>query len=92
MAHWNAEKRAEIQARIDAKEAQLTEANTTLEKLISEGIESYKFDSGEGSQQAKQIKIDNLMKLIQSLEAQIDWYKRKLQTGGGLRAINVRRI
>lgn len=92
MAHWNAAKRAEIQARIDAKEAQLSDANTSLESILTSTVESYKFDSGEGSQQVKQIKIDNLMKLIQSLEAQIDWYKRKLQTGGGLTAINVRRI
>jgi chromosome segregation ATPase len=92
MAHWNAARRAEIQAQIDTKTAQLTAANTTLESLLSESVESYKFDSGEGSQQAKRRKIDDLMALIQSLEAQIDWLRRKLQSGGGPRAINVRRV
>jgi hypothetical protein len=92
VTHYTASRIAELQAQITAKQAQLTAAYTAYEEIIAGKIQSYRFDSGEGEQQARYVDWKELGQIIEALEAQIDWIRRKLQTGGGLRAINVRRL
>jgi virulence-associated protein VapD len=84
--------RTEIEARIVTLQTQLALANESLNDLLTQEIESYRFDSNEGSQQAKRRKIEEITKVIENIESRIDWYRRKLQCGGGLVAINARRI
>jgi Skp family chaperone for outer membrane proteins len=87
--------RTEIEAKIVTLQTQLTAVNAQMDLLLeakTKGVESYRFDSNEGSQQAKRRKLEELTELISWIEARIDWYRRKLQCGGGLVAVNVRRI
>lgn len=82
--------RARIEAQIATKEQQLETANTTLSSLLSVDHESYKFDSNEGAQQVKRLKMLDLKEIIDSLESEIENLNRKLR-GGGIVNINVRR-
>jgi hypothetical protein len=92
VTHYTAERIAELQAQLTAKQTQLTAAYTAFEEMIAGKIQSYRFDSGEGEQQARYVNWKELAEIIEMLEAQIDWIRRRLQTGGGLRAVNLRRL
>jgi hypothetical protein len=90
MACLTSAERARIIAMIETKEQQLDDANTALTALISKLNESYKFDSNEGSQQAKKRKLEEYKKLIEWLEADINLLYRKLRCGG-ISNITIRR-
>jgi len=64
--------------RLAKKDAQLTKAYSTLDALLDESIEEYRFDSSEASQRAKRRKLSELEKSIYILERQIDSIVRKL--------------
>lgn len=83
--------RAEIIAAINKKGAQLAIAEAAYERLLARDTESYRFDSGEGSQQAKSRKISDLADQIDRLESQIAALYRKLN-GSGIVNMNLRRI
>lgn len=69
--------------RYDYYVALLASAETYYEYLLnSEGMESLKFDSGEASTWAKYTDANKFQKVIASIEAQIDYYRNKLNNTG----------
>lgn len=76
--------------RLEKKKAQLVIVEKTYEELLAEPNESYRFDSGEGSQATKKRKLSDLSEQIDKLEAEIDGICRRLQ-GKGLTQIALRR-
>lgn len=82
MSYKSAEEIARIQALIDTKVAQLAIANTTYNKLLAQPVEEYRFDSNEGSQRARRMKINDMKTQIDSLEAEIERLERRLKVGG----------
>lgn len=76
-------------------QARITQLEKNLESLYSiqdnfDSVESYKFDSGEGSQQTKFRSISDVMKAISRTEASIDRYYRLLN-GTAIVNMNLRR-
>jgi hypothetical protein len=91
MSCLSSTRKAEIEARITKLEARLTLAENALDGLLSaEGIESFKFDSGEAMSWAKYYKAEELRKLISNIEANLDYYRNKLN-GTGIVRLNLRR-
>jgi len=86
----NQSERDRIREEIATKEAQKAKAETLLDTLLGEEIESYRFDSGEGSQQAKRRKLTEVKEIIDSLEQEIANLYRRLECGG-LVVMNLRR-
>lgn len=80
----------ELKAKLAKKEQQLELAEATYEKLLSDPNESYRFDSGDGSQSTKKRKLDELKTQIDQLESEIDNLKRRL-AGKGLTRVSLRR-
>lgn len=74
--------KTELKARLAKKKAQLEKLEATYDELIQDGTESYKFDSGEGSQQAKKRKLSEIKDQIDELEAEIDNIYRRLSKTG----------
>lgn len=79
---WNAAERARIRALIATKEAQLNLLNATYNETATKEIHSYRFDSGEGSQQATRRKLNEISGEITKLEAEIRRLYRRLECGG----------
>ena len=82
MSYLSSSEIARIEALIATKEAQLVLANATYEALLANDIESYQFDSNEGSQRARRVKISEMKDQIDSLEAEIERLGRRLKQGG----------
>ena len=90
MACLSASKAARIRAEIATKEEQLTVANATFLKMLAEDNESYRFDSNEGAQSAKQRKLSEMQETIDSLEASLDSLYNRLACKG-IVMLNLRR-
>ncbi len=90
MAYTSAAEIARIEALIATKIAQLALANTTYSALLANDIEEYRFDSGEGSQRARRVKLKEFKDQIDSLQSEIDTLNRRLRAGG-LNSIVLRR-
>ena len=86
----NTTRRARLIARLQTKKAQLAIANETYSELLAQPIENYKFDSGEGRQEATRRKLEALKDQIDSLEAEIDQIHNQLE-GAGVVNLNLRR-
>lgn len=82
--------RTELNLKLTRKKAQLETANITYEELLADGTESYKFDSGDGSQSAKKRKLQELKEQIDELESDISTIERRL-SGRGLTNVGLRR-
>ena len=65
-------------------------AQATYDKLLADPNESYKFDSGDGSQQAKKRKLSDLKEQIEKLEAEICALQSRLK-GNGVVSVSTRR-
>jgi hypothetical protein len=83
-------RKAQLQARLVKKQAQLDAANDAYDALIANNVEDYKFDSNEGSQRAKRRRLEELTKLISTLESEIEALQNRL-CGIGVITMNVRR-
>lgn len=81
---------AALKARLAIKEAQLTAADTLLTTLFGDPNQSYRFDSGEGSQMASSKKIKDVQASISVLESEITRILNKLSRRG-LTNMNMRR-
>jgi len=90
MAALSTAERSAITAQITTKLEQLDNANDTMRRLLKQEVEDYRFDTSEGSQRAKRVKVTELQQVIEALESQIDNLYRKLHSGG-LRTLNLRR-
>ena len=82
--------KADLEARLTAKRAQLVLAQTALSELIPVNIEEYKMDSGEMEQRVRRRKVKELQELQESLESEIDSIYRRLN-GGSIISMNMRR-
>jgi hypothetical protein len=91
VSYLSAAERARIQALIAQKTAQLTIANATYSKLLAQDTEEYRFNSGEAQQWAIKRKTKELGDQIESLESQIDRLNARLNGGGGLVSVVLRR-
>lgn len=83
-----AQERQEIQIKIDKKQTIVDNLYTAMENF--DGVEQYKFSSGEAMQQTKYRSLKDIQDQITTLEAQIERLKRKLH-GTGLMNVNLRR-
>ena len=82
--------KADLEARLLAKRAQLLATQAALAELIPQNIEEYKLDSGEMEQRVRRRKVKELADLQENLESEIDSIYRRLN-GGGLVSLNLRR-
>lgn len=84
-------RRSRLQARLDKKITQLALANAAYDDALGSGnVSSYRFDSGEGSQQTKFRSLEDMRKAIGVLESDINRLEQKL-SGRGLTQHNMRR-
>lgn len=91
MSYLPADERSRILAEIAAKEEQLTAANAAyLRALSGSDVQSYRFDSGEGSQSASRRKPKEIADEIEALEAGLSRLRRRL-SGTGVVNLNLRR-
>ena len=67
-----------IKADIALIDTQLAAANATYTALLGDGIASYRFDSGEGSQQTKKRKLSELQETIEYLDTKRESLIEKL--------------
>ena len=84
------ERRTQLQNRLDTKIALLTKTYNAIDEMTTE-VQSYKFDSGEGSQQTTLKKMSEMTDFSNLLERQIDSIQAKLN-GTGIINLNLRRI
>ena len=82
--------RREKEAELAKYIARLARYETALDSALDSGLESYRFDSGEGSQQAKIMSIDKLEKGIGFLQSRINRLNNELR-GTGIMTVNMRR-
>ncbi len=81
-------RKTRLQNRITKKEAYLTSLYTLQENF--DEVESYRFDSGEGSQQTKFRSLSEVDQAIRRTESQIDRLYRVL-LGHSIINVNLRR-
>lgn len=92
MALTKSARRTQLLADLARVDAQLTKLYAAYDEALENvEVESYRFDSGEGQQQAKRRKPGEIQDLIDELEAKRDRIQRKLCQGGGLVNMNLRR-
>jgi hypothetical protein len=72
---------AALQKQLATKRLQLEAANKTYTELLAQSVESYKFDSAEGSQQSKRRSLEEFRKQISALETDIAMLERRLRGG-----------
>ena len=82
--------KTEIQDRLAKNRITLEKAETALNNTLDAEVESYKFDSGEGSQSVKRRKLSDLQDLVERLRALIQ-RDESLLIGAGITTINLRR-
>lgn len=82
MSSFQQAKRTRILARIAVWESQLTSAYTTLDNLLQNDVEEYRFDSTEGSQRVRNRSISQLERVIEKLERLIEYWYRRLNNQG----------
>lgn len=83
-------KRTELEAELEALETELTLLTAAYASVLSSGMKSYKFDSGEGSQAATYMSIEDIKRNLDLTRTQIATKKRVL-TGGNMRRFTLNR-
>jgi len=81
---------ARLKAKIKKIRAMIDALDATYLELSASLVDSYKFDSGEGSQQTSRKKLDTVRMEIDALEAQENHYINELY-GMGIVNMNLRR-
>jgi hypothetical protein len=81
---------ARLRAKIKKIRAMIDALDATYLELAASSVDSYKFDSGEGSQQTNRKKLDSVRAEIDILEAQENHYINELY-GMGIVNMNLRR-
>ena len=82
--------RTEKEAELARYVARLATYETALDSALDGGLDSYRFDSGEGSQQVKVLSIDKMEKSIGFLQSRINRLRGELR-GTGIMTTNMRR-
>ena len=82
--------RAEKEAEIATYVERLARYNAALNSALDGGLDSYRFDSGEGSQQVKVLSIDKMEKSIGFIQSRINRLRGELR-GTGVMTMNMRR-
>jgi len=83
-------RRTQLLTKISRLESQLETLYTAYETMISSGVSSYKFDSGEGSQSTNYRSLKEVSNEIERIESQIEKAYKQLN-GGGIVNMNLRR-
>ena len=86
----NSTTRTRLLARLTKREASLVLAEASYDELLANNVESYRFDSSEGEQQTKRRKLQDIKEQVDSLQAEIDNIRRRLD-GKGIVNMNLRR-
>ena len=90
MSALTAAKRTEIEDELTELETELTLLTAAYASVLSSGMKSYRFDSGEGSQAATYMSIEDIKRNLDLTRSQIATKKRVL-TGGNMRRFTVNR-
>ena len=90
MSRLTTAKRTELEEELEALEAELVLLQAAYSNALSSGMKSYKFDSGEGSQQVTYMSVKDLKESIDLTRSQIKSARRVL-TGGNLRRFTLNR-
>lgn len=91
MAYLSAATRTRLLTELATVETQIENANTALTSLMSQEIESYRLDTGEGSQQARRVDVEKFERMISRLETKAEALRQRL-SGRGIVNMNVRRL
>lgn len=78
MRCYDKDRRAIDEAYLAQLKLQLEAMQSSVLAISSEINESYRFDDGAGSQQAKMHRLDSILNSMNNLKRLIDWYERKL--------------
>jgi len=79
-----------LKERFDTKKALLDQLYINLTKLLEDNVDTYKLDTGTGSQMVKSRTIKNLQDGITKLEKELDQIAARLE-GSGLVVTTFRR-
>lgn len=90
MSTLTAETITRLQERLARLEAQIESANDALDSLVTQEIESFTLNTGEGSQSSKRWEANKLDQLIARLEKRAEHIRQRL-CGLGVVNFNMRR-
>jgi hypothetical protein len=77
---------ARLLAELEKLEELYNHAVATYEKLLQQEINSYRFDTGEGSQQARRVKMSEVSQEIEWISSRADNIRNRLN---GRRVVNM---
>ena len=83
-------RRARLRSQLTAIQTQITNLNTAYSEALASGVESYSFDSGEGSQRTTRRKLSDFDDIMRRLEARENHIINELH-GMGVVNIKLRR-
>jgi uncharacterized membrane protein len=91
MSSYQLNRRRRLLAKKTKLEDQIDLLETAYESAIQNAeVESYKFDSGEGSQQTKRRSLEEISKELEKLERSLSWVLNEL-AGIGVMNVQLRR-
>lgn len=91
MSCLSATVKAEKEAQVTKLTARLTKLEGALDAAADAGLESFRFDSGEGSQSSKFIKITDAAELINFYQSRVNRLNAELR-GTGVVSAGMRRL
>ena len=75
-------RKTRLQNRLARTQSVLTALYATFDEMATQGVSSYKFDSGEGSQSANRKSSEEIANLIERYEAEEEHYINELACMG----------
>lgn len=79
---YHSDRRIRLLAQKAQYEKTLTSLYTSLDDAAASGVESYKFDSGEGSQSTKRRSLTEIQESITFFESRLSWVINELNNMG----------